>query len=194
MLDATYTLGWSYSADDHERGISSPNYDTAANLANEYSYSNIDQRHQFAASGMYYAPFGFEFSSTLRFNSGRPFSPLTGVDSNGDGVLKDRPVVNGTVMRRNLYRNTGLSDVSLRVQRNFNLPNEKARLSITGEIFNVFNFDNVEIGSAQMTWGTGTNPSGTFGHTVNPATGQYFTTATLRTSPFQAQLGLRLRF
>ncbi len=194
MLDATYTLGWSYSADDHERGISSPNYDTAANLANEYSYSNIDQRHQFAASGMYYAPFGFEFSSTLRFNSGRPFSPLTGVDSNGDGVLKDRPVVNGAVMRRNLYRNTGLSDVSLRLQRNFNLPNEKARLSITGEIFNVFNFDNLEIGSAQMTWGTGTNPSGTFGHTMNPATGQYFTTATLRTSPFQAQLGLRLRF
>ncbi len=194
MLDATYTLGWSYSHDDHERGISGANYDNAANLANEYSYSNIDQRHQFAASGMYYAPFGFEFSTTMRFNSGRPFSPLTGVDSNGDGVLRDRPVVNGSVMRRNLYRNTGYSDVSLRVQRNFNLPNEKARLSITGELFNMFNFDNIEIGSAQMTWGTAATPSSTFGLTRNPATGQYFTNATLRTAPFQAQLGLRLRF
>jgi hypothetical protein len=194
-LDATYTLGWSYSADDHERGISSPSYDSAANLSDEYSYSNIDERHQFSANGIYYAPFGFELSSTARYNSGRPFSPLTGVDSNGDGLLKDRPAVNGQVMRRNLYRNTGLSDISLRVQRSFKLPNEKMRIAATGELFNALNFDNVEIGSAQMTWGIGSKPSNpNFGLTKNPATGQYFTNGTLRTSPLQLQLGLRLQF
>jgi hypothetical protein len=195
IVDATYTLGWSHSHDDHERGIGGANYDNAFNLANEYNYSNLDQRHQFAASGLFYAPFGFEFSTTMRFNTGRPFSPLTGADSNGDGVLKDRPVIDGQVVRRNTYRNTGYSDVSLRVQRSFTLPNEKARLSLTAEIFNLLDFDNVEIGSAQMTYGPGPAPvNPNFGLLRNPQTGQYFTNGTLRTSPFQAQLGLRVKF
>jgi hypothetical protein len=68
-------------------------------------------------------------------------------------------------------------------------------VSITAEIFNVFDFDNVEIGSPQMTYGAGPSPSNpNFGLLRNPQTGQYFTTGTLRTSPFQAQLGLRLQF
>jgi hypothetical protein len=193
--DASYTLGWSYSHDDHERGISGAVYDNAFNLDNEYSYSNIDQRHQFAATGLFYMPFGFELSTSLRFNSGRPFSPTTGSDSNGDGILRDRPVVDGKVLRRNTYRNTGYSDVSARVQRYFTMANEKGRLSLTAEIFNLFGFDNVEIGSAQMTYGSGplsNNPN--FGLLRNPQTGAYFTDGTLRTSPFQVQLGLRFQF
>jgi len=192
---ATYTLGASYSHDDHERGISGANYDNAYNLANEYSYSNIDQRHQFAGTWLYFAPFGFEFSATARFNSGRPFSALTGADSNGDGVLRDRPVINGEVQRRNMYRNTGFSDVSTRAQRAFKLPNDRARIFVTAEVFNVFNFDNVEIGAAQMTYGAGPLPGNpNFGRLRDPRSGDYFLNSTLRTAPLQAQLGMRLQF
>jgi len=42
--------------------------------------------------------------------------------------LKDRPAIGGQVVRRNTYRNTGYSDVSLRAQRSFTLPDERARV------------------------------------------------------------------
>jgi hypothetical protein len=52
-LDAYYTLGYSRSADDTERGISGVVFDDAFNLANEYNWSNIDQRHQLAGTRRY---------------------------------------------------------------------------------------------------------------------------------------------
>ena len=132
----------------------------------------------------------------MRFNSGRPFSPATGVDSNGDGVVRDRPLLNGRVVSRNTFRNIGYSDVSLRLQRRFALPKEKGRISGFGEIFNLFNFDNVEIGGNQFTYGPSlsvpsTNPN--FGK-VKDAQGNFLTGGVLRTSPFQLQLGLRYEF
>ena len=194
-LDAAYTLGWSYSYDDHERGITGANYENAFDLSREYGYSNIDERQQFAGSGMVFLPFKLQAAASARFNTGRPFSALTGTDSNGDGVVRDRPIIEGVVIKRNTFRNLGLADVDFRMQRNFTLPNEKGRLSVTAEIFNLFDNDNVEIGSAQMTYGAGpvsTNPD--FGRIRSAATGAYLTSGTLRTSPFQVQLGLRLQF
>ena len=96
-------------------------FDDASNLDNEYSYSNIDERHQFAANGMVYAPAGFEISMTTRMNSGRPFSAQVGTDLNRDGVLRDRPVIDGAVVRRNTFRNEGYADLSLRVQHSVNM-------------------------------------------------------------------------
>jgi len=195
-VDATYTLAYSYSHDDHERGISGANYVDAYNLNNEYGYSNIDQRHQFATNALFYMPFGFDFSTSMRFNSGRPFSPSTGVDSNGDGIVRDRPLQDGQVLRRNTFRNIGYSDVSLRVQRHFAVPKDRGRLSISAEIFNLFNFDNVEIGGNQFTYGPSlavpsTNPN--FGK-IKDAQGNFLTGGVLRTSPFQVQVGLRYEF
>ena len=122
--------------------------------------------------------------------------PRTNVDSNNDGIINDRPLLNGSVVRRNMYRNYGFADTSTRVQKAFALPHEKGRLSVSGELFNLFNFANVEIGSAQMTYGPNltvpsTNPL--FGK-VKDASGNYIIGSTLRTTPFQVQLGLRLEF
>jgi hypothetical protein len=130
----------------------------------------------------------------MRFNSGRPFSPRTGVDSNYDGITNDRPLLDGEVVRRNTFRNRGISDVSMRVQRNFALPNERGRLGLSVEIFNLFNFDNVE--TTQITYGPSLNAPPTnanFGR-VRDAAGNVLPGSTLRTSPFQAQVGLRFQF
>lgn len=194
-VDATYTLGFSKSHDDHERGgFSSANYVDAFNLDNEYNWSNIDQRHQFAASTLVQMPLGFEVASYMRFNSGRPFSPRTGTDSNADGITNDRPVLDGAVVRRNTFRNFGFSDVSMRVQRNFKLPNEKGQLGVSLEMFNLFDFDNVE--TTQTTYGASLNaaPANLNFGKVKDANGIYLPGSTLRTSPFQVQLGLRFRF
>lgn len=202
-MDLYYTLGWSYSHDDTERGISGIVFDDAYNLNNEYGRSNIDQRHQFAANGVFFLPKQLEFSATARFNSGRPFSATAGTDLNRDGVIRDRPVIDGRVIRRNTYTNKGYSDVSLRVQRGFSLPNDTARVIVSAELFNVFDFDNVEVGSANFVYGPGTvlqngAPTAapvpaTFAQVKN-ASGNYLRNSTLRGAPFQAQFGLRFQF
>jgi hypothetical protein len=192
--DAAYTLGFSKSDDDHENGgFSSANYVDVNNLQNEYNWSNIDQRHQMTSNAVVFLPRGFEFATTLRFNSGRPFSPRTGVDSNRDGILNDRPLLDGSVVRRNTFRNNGYGDVSLRLQKNFSLPGEKT-ISVSAEMFNLFNFDNVE--TTQTTYGNDLSVASTnlnFGKVVD-ASGNYLLGSTLRTTPFQVQLGLRLQF
>jgi hypothetical protein len=193
--DAYYTLGFSKSHDDHENGgFSSGNYVDVNNLENEYGWSNIDQRHQFTTNGVVFLPKGIQLATQMRFNSGRPFSPRTGVDSNRDGVVNDRPMQNGQVVRRNQgFRKQGFSDVSLRAQKNFTVAGEKM-LSLTAEFFNVFNAANLE--TNQTTWG---NDLGV--PTTNPLFGRIYDDAgnpiagnTLRTTPFQMQLGLRFQF
>ena len=197
VLDASYTLGFLKSHDDHENGgFSSPFYVNAFNLDNEYGWSNIDQRHQFMANNVFFLPAGFQFSSMMRFNSGRPFSARTGSDSNRDGIVTDRALLDGSVVDRNTFRNTGYADVSMRVQKNFTLPNEKGTLSFSAEIFNLLDFDNVEISSANQTYGSDLSVPSTnanFGRTQD-ANGNYLSGSTLRTSPFQVQLGVRFEF
>jgi hypothetical protein len=92
----------------------------------------------------------------VRINSGRPFTALAGSDLNRDGVQRDRPIVDGQRLGRNTFRNSAYSDISLRVQRGFALPQQRGRVLVSGEIFNLFNANNVEIGSANMVYGPGT--------------------------------------
>jgi len=201
-FDAYYTLGYSRSADDTERGISGVVFDDAFNLANEYNWSNIDQRHQFAANAMVSLPFALDLATTVRVNSGRPYSATVGSDLNRDGVLRDRPVIDGAVIPRNTYRNTGYSEVDLRAQRSFALRGQ-SRAILSLELFNLLNAANVEVGAANMVYGPGTvlqngvpvtqAPPATFGQ-IKDGNGNYLLNSTLRTAPFQAQLGLRIQF
>lgn len=201
-LDANYTLAWNFSGDDSERGISSIRYDNVLNLNNEYSYSDIDERHQFVADSVFQLPLGFEIGATCRLTSGRPFTALAGSDLNHDQQTTDRPVINGEVLERNTFRNTGFKDVSLRLQRNFQLPNEKGTLSLSAEIFNAFNFANVQLGASNMTYGPGSvlqnglvvqqQPLSTFAQ-LKDSQGHYLQSNTAGDA-LQAQLGMRFRF
>jgi hypothetical protein len=201
-FDAYYTLGYSRSADDTERGISGVVFDDAYNLANEYNWSNIDQRHQFAADGMVSLPFQLNLSATVRVNSGRPYSAVVGADLNKDGVLRDRPIIDGAVVARNTFRNAGYSEVNVRADRGFALAG-RTRATISLELFNLLNAANIEVGSANMVYGPGVvlqngaalvqAPPATFG-LVKDANGGYLLNSTLRSAPFQAQIGIRLQF
>jgi hypothetical protein len=179
LFDASYTLGFSQSHDDHENGgFSSANYVDVNDLAN----------------GVVYLPKGIQVATQMRYNSGRPFSPRTGVDSNRDGILNDRPMLNGKVLQRNEgFRKNGFADTSMRVQKNFTLPSEKM-IAITAEFFNIFNAANME--TNQITYGNdlsqpSTNP---LFNQIRDASGNPIVGNTLRTTPFQVQLGLRLQF
>ena len=135
----------------------------------------------------YVLPLGFEFNSTMKFTAGRPLTARTGVDSNLDGNTTDRPVVNGVMFKRNSFRNEPFKDVSLRLQKNFALRNERGRVSLIADAFNVFNFKNVWMASTQ-TYGTATFLK------VKDSSGNYVPTDAVANDSRTIQLGLRFQF
>ncbi|MGH9327176.1 MAG: hypothetical protein ACRD2B_10915 [Terriglobia bacterium] len=204
VIGAYYTQGYNLSDADAERPVGEIEYDSAADLNNEYNWSNIDIRHQFTATDIFYLPFGMELSGAERFQSGLPFSGLTGTDSNLDGQLEDRPLLNGSVIKRNTYRNEPFYDVDVRVDRRFPLPNERGSIIVSADFFNLFNFANVLLaGPALVYRNNGTvfqsgdlvqlPPVAAFDQLRNPSTGKYYTSNTPG-DPFQAQLGVEFEF
>jgi hypothetical protein len=187
VMDFYYTRSWNYSYDDNERGFTSPNYADVNNIISEYNYSNIDEPHQFRGTVNYTLPFGFEVASTMKFTAGRPITARTGVDSNQDGIVNDRPVVNGVMFKRNSFRNKGFQDVGLRLQKSFTLPMERGRISLSADAFNVFNFKNVWMASAQ-TYGTATFMQ------VKDAAGNYLSNVAVANDSRTIQLGVRFQF
>ena len=206
IASAYYTLSWNKSETDTERPVANIVYESAANLANDYRWSNLDMRHQFTGNGVFFLPAGFDVSATTRLSSGRPFNATAGSasgDLNRDGQTTDRPIINGSVMPRNAFRNRAFYNVDLRVERAFELPAQKGRLILSADFFNLFNVNNILIGSANMAYGPGTivqngagvsvAPLATFGQLRDPATGAYLLNNTPG-DPFQAQIGLRWVF
>ena len=159
----------------------------ANNIVSEYNYSNIDEPHQFRGTLNYTLPLGFEIASSMKFTAGRPITGRTGVDSNQDGIVNDRPIINGVMMKRNSFRNEGFQDLSLRLQKTFTLPNEKGKISFLADAFNAFNFKNVWMASAQ-TYGTATFMR------VKDASGNYVATDAVANDSRTIQLGVRYQF
>jgi hypothetical protein len=135
----------------------------------EYATSDLDQRNRFSTTVVWTPNFGknisnaaakyivngWTFSSIVFAASGQPFSGqingaspppggvlggLTGGTNNNSGTalsgarVYDEP--------RNSFRYPTIKDVDLRIGRTFAF-NERLRLSILGEAFNLFNFTNV---------------------------------------------------
>ncbi len=195
-FDAHYILSWKDSDDDSEQGYSEITYDNAYDLSAEYGYSLTDQRHQFLVSAVYNLPVRFDAAMTARFTSARPFEVMAMYDDNRDGQLNDRPIVDGQILHRNAFRNRAFSDVSLRIQRHF------GRWTASVDVFNLFGFDNVQIGHANMMFGPGTvlengepvsePPPDNFNQ-LRDASGRYLQ-SNIPGDPFQVQLGLRFQF
>lgn len=201
VFDTYYTLSTNYSDDDNERNFAGIQYSDPFNLVNEYGFSNLDQRHQVTMNGLYNLPYGFEISGTTRFTSAAPFSAAVGQDLNRDGNINERPIINGREVTRNSFRNFSFSDISLRLQKGFKIPNERGRILFSIEMFNLLNFDNVQV-TANRTFGPGTifqngrlvsvPPPITF-RQLRDNNGRYFQNNSAG-SPFQVQVGARYNF
>jgi carboxypeptidase family protein/TonB-dependent receptor-like protein len=127
--------------------------------------SILDQRHRAVISGAYRLPFDITAGIVSSLASARPYNATTGVDNNGDGVLNDRPVVDGQVAGRYSFRGTPLYDTAVFAEGRINLRAGRSA-TLRAEVFNLFNHANIlgRIG----TYGDGTAPSPVFG---TPSTG-----------------------
>ncbi len=215
QLNTYYTLSRLLTDDDNERqeGVG---YSEPYNLSHEYNYGRLDRRHQFMANPIFFLPWDFEVSSAVRLRSGLPFNATIGADANGDGTNNDRPLAGpGQPILRNAFRNKGIFDMDIRVQKTFNF-DERKRLVISSEFFNILNRPNLLVGSSAapssatafgsagqfcaststlcgLSSGPGSNPN--FLQLRDPATNQIIlANVNPGSQVFQLQLGVRFNF
>jgi outer membrane receptor protein involved in Fe transport len=146
------TTGTSFSNNNH------PGYD--------YGPSNQSAPHVFVASGLVIAPFEIRLSSIASWRTGAAFNPRGIIDSDGDGLVDQRDLS----VPRNSFRVKPYADVDLRIERRLALG--RHAVSLLGDVFNVFNRDNVA--------------------TVNAVSGVGFGTPATYLPGREVQLGIRL--
>jgi hypothetical protein len=126
--------------------------------------SVVDQRHRAVATFNYRFPWNITAGTVSMFASARPFNTTTGIDNNGDGLNNDRPVINGVVIGKSLFRGTPTSDVAVFVEDRIRL-SERFALLLRLEGFNLFNHGNF-LGRGVTTYGDGPVAAPTFGQFV----------------------------
>lgn len=151
QLGLYYTLSQNVSDDDNERDSGGQSAVNSFDLTPEYSFSNLDRKHQFVAAPIVFLPWDFEVSSSMRFVSGAPITATQGTDSNSDNINNDRPFwAPGVPFQRNSFRNRAIYDINLRVQKAFNF-GESKKLYVSSEFFNLFNLMNLTYSGTAVT-------------------------------------------
>jgi outer membrane receptor protein involved in Fe transport len=133
-----------------------------------------DTRHRVVLSSVYRAPFDIQLGTIITAMSAPPYNITTGVDSNGDRDINERPIENGVMIPPFSARGDRYFTIDLRTSRSFRLPGER-RIEVLWEMFNLTNTKNLG--------GYDGNMRSTF-----------FGQPRFALPPFQGQLGVRLDF
>ncbi|MBO0800837.1 MAG: hypothetical protein J2P31_18625, partial [Blastocatellia bacterium] len=142
-LNANYTFSKTLDDGTFATFVSTP--EDLYNRQLERALSIQDVRHRFVANltatGREKTLFrGFELSSIVTLQSPRPFTIFAGFDANADNnPVTDRVGLSG----RNTYLGDSLRAVDLRLSRSFSFGQEKKKLQLTADCFNLFNRANV---------------------------------------------------
>jgi Carboxypeptidase regulatory-like domain len=156
-----------------------------------------DQRHRFVFSGLAQLPWDFRLSTIVTAASGRPFTPLTGADSNGDGDggaipgsdrARTNPADIGTSVGRNSGRLPSVFSVDLRLAKRIKLGGDAA-LDLIAEAFNLL--DRANYSEVNNIFGTGAFPSNPQKDLAGRVTYGTFTAAL---PPRQIQLAAKVSF
>ncbi len=208
QANVSYVLSHSKSDDDNERDAGGFTYENVYNLAPEYADARLDRRHQFNGSVVFFLPLGFDVSSGFAVRSGLPIDVGVGADANQDRGGPDRPYSGpGVPFKRNAFRNRMTKDFNVRAQKSFKL-GDRQKVVLTADVYNVFNFDNIQYSGSQVTnycatpapldcgFGAPTNLNFLQLREQNPASarnGQYLLNNNPG-PPRQVQLGVRFQF
>jgi hypothetical protein len=197
----SYTLSYNKSDDDNERNATGALYQNPFDMRREYNWSVLDTRHAIGAYAVYQAPLGIELAGLFRYRSALPFDPTTGGDTSELTTGTNRPLeAPGVVFLRNSFRNRDYKAVDLRLLKNFRIT-EGTRLQFSCEMFNLFNWQNMQFTSNAFIYGLGLQLNGQPApvdarfQRLRLASGDYDPSTTVQQGmPFQAQLGLRFSF
>jgi len=158
-----------------------------ANIEAEYGRSRADERYHFVASAVLKLPLRLTLAPIFEYGSGQPWNRRIGVDFNGDGTNSDR--LPGVPR----FSENGPNYINMNLRLTYGLKlGGRLQADLIAEAFNLFNRTNLDVNSIVDNEFTAhpTLANPTTAKVVNPRYGQYLATL----PPFEAQLGLRLRF
>jgi hypothetical protein len=174
QASATYTLSWLWDAENQPfTGLNIVPFKVAADLGNDFTYGQDDQRHRFVFSGIWEVTHGLQLSAVHYFGAGIRASTNYGSDLRqvgAGGSTRLRP--NGTIVARNSFIQPDQNKTDIRLQQRIPLGGRNS-IDLIGEVFNAFNLENY----ALVTTESAANYN-------QPSTGQNRT----------AQLGFRVTF
>jgi hypothetical protein len=161
----SYTLSKATNTTEPDGNGIGPNQSILSRLGEEErGLSVVNQRHRAVITFSYRFPFAITAGTLTQLASARPFNATTGVDNNGDGLNNDRPVIDGTVIRKSAFRGTPTSEVAIFVESRIRI-SERTRIVLRLEGFNVMNHGNF-LGRGVTTYGDAATPATTFGQFV----------------------------
>ncbi|HKP45188.1 MAG TPA: TonB-dependent receptor [Pyrinomonadaceae bacterium] len=161
----SYTLSKATNTTEPDGNGIGPNQSVISRLGEEErGPSVVDQRHRAVITLSYQFPWNFTAGTLTQLASARPFNATTNVDNNGDGILNDRPIINGQVISKSAFRGTPTSDVAIFVENRIKLGEDKA-LVLRLEGFNIFNHGNF-LARGVTVYGDAAAPAATFGQFV----------------------------
>ncbi len=132
-----------YDTDSNERNYSGFTLWDVNNPELNWAPSDRDIRWRAAANASYDRQFGSinTFSSVLfTYQTGRPYSALTGSDNNKDGNTTDRATIDGVVTSRNQFRQPDFYTVDVRFGAGYKVG--PGTLAVFVDIFNLTNTGN----------------------------------------------------
>ena len=121
----------------------------------ERAASDFLQRHRFVFNGGVRLPWALQVSGVFIAASGLPVNALTGVDNNGDSLVRDRPAGFG----RNALQGTSQSQLDISLSRQIALT-ERTRMELRADGFNLLNNQNYY--TFNTVYGNGATPVATF--------------------------------
>jgi hypothetical protein len=161
----SYTLSKATNTFEPDGNGIGPNQSHISRLGEEErGPSVVDQRHRAVITFTYKFPYNITAGTLTQLASARPFNGTTNVDNNGDGILNDRPVVNGQVLSKSAFRGTATSEVAAFVEGRIKT-SEGTSILLRLEGFNLFNHGNF-LGRGVTIYGNGATPLDTFGQFV----------------------------
>ena len=185
----------------------------------EYGLSDLDQRHRFVANAVWMPSLrnlsstparlilnGWGLSTIVTMSTGQPVTPfISGTPSPLDGGVSGGEASNANPtagragwLPRNAFTAPGFHNVDFRLARQFSI-NERVKLALMGEVFNLFNHTNVSTVNTTGFFYAAAGSGACAGHanacfTPNPAFMAPTSTSNLLWGPRQVQVSGRLTF
>lgn len=151
-----YAYGRAKDDDSNERNFSATFYQDWQNLDAEYTWSDTDVRHNFAASVTWRVAGDVQVGAIQSARSGRPHSLTSTSDINFDGTFKqDRQFINGQDTGRNSFRHPNYFRTDIRLTKQFKLSTNAAEVSL--DVFNLFNVENKFVGTTNRNFSNNVN-------------------------------------
>jgi hypothetical protein len=168
QLTVNYTLSQTH---DDDSNTGPYGIDAALNPFDpklERAYSAQDIRNVLNVSGIFNLPLGLKLNPIFLAQSGRPYTPIIGFDTQNDANdWNDRAVIGGVTARRDSLRQPAFSDVDLRVVKDFTLKGVGRHLDLFMDVFNLIGTGNRNFGPESISlFGNAASPVASAGQAL----------------------------